>query len=110
MYRTAATPAWAATLLLAACQTTAPVATTDALTYHCQDGRQLQASYPAADIAVLTLDGQTRRLHLARSADGARYIDKQWQWWTKGMHEGFLAPLQPGETIATAAGTTCRVP
>lgn len=110
MYRSSLVPALAGTLLLAACQTTAPLATSDVLTYHCGDGRQLQASYPTADIAVLELDGQTRRLHLARSADGARYIDTQWQWWTKGMHDGFLAPLQPGQTIATAAGTPCRAP
>ena len=97
-------------LLLAACQTPAPVATAKVFDYRCTDGRSVQASYPDADTAVLTLAGYAHRLHIALSADGARYIGDQWQWWTKGMHDAYLAPLEPGETYASASGVSCHAP
>ncbi len=84
--------------------------TTKTLTYGCDDGRTVHASYPDADTAVLTMDGQTYRLHTAISADGARYVGTHWQWWTKGMRQGRLAPLKPGETIASATGVSCTAP
>lgn len=96
--------------LLVGCQTpVTPVAVVAAttLTYACDDGRTVQAVYPDTYTAVLTLDGQTHRLHTAISADGARYVGQHWQWWTKGMHAGRLAPLKPGETIASASGVSC---
>jgi membrane-bound inhibitor of C-type lysozyme len=77
------------------------------LTYTCDDRRKVQAVYPDTDTAVLTLDGQTYRLHTAISADGARYVGEHWQWWTKGMTKGLLAPLKPGESIASAHGVSC---
>jgi membrane-bound inhibitor of C-type lysozyme len=80
------------------------------LTYTCNSGRTVQAAYPDPDTAVLILDGQTRSLRLAISADGARYVGKRWQWWTKGMHDAWLAPLQPGETVASARGEACTAP
>ena len=84
-------------------------ATTDAktLTYDCAGGRILRAVYPDTDTAVLTFDGQTHELHTGISADGARYVGKAWQWWTKGMHGGRLAPLKPGEATASASGVSC---
>ncbi len=96
--------------LLVGCQTPVPAAAAKTLTYTCDDGRTVRAAYPDTDTAVLTLDGQTHRLHTAISADGARYAGKHWQWWTKGMHEGRLAPLKPGETIASASGVSCTTP
>ena len=93
--------------LLVGCQTPAPTAAAKTLTYACADGRIVQAVYPDTDTAVLTLDGQTDQLHIAVSADGARYVGTRWQWWTKGMHEGRLAPLKPGETMASASGVSC---
>lgn len=80
------------------------------LTYTCDDGRTVQAAYPDTDTAVLTLDGRPHQLHTAVSADGARYVGKHWQWWTKGMREARLAPLKPGETIASASGVSCTAP
>lgn len=77
--------------------------------YACADGRTVQAAYPDSDTAVLTLDGRTFRLRTAVSADGARYVGDRWQWWTKGMHEGQLAPLKTGEKIASAIGVSCTV-
>ncbi|MEP7187012.1 MAG: MliC family protein [Rhodanobacter sp.] len=80
------------------------------VTYICGDGRTLQAVYPNTNSVVLTLDGQTHLLHIARSADGARYVDDHWQWWTKGLHQGQLATLEAGEAVASAAGIVCTAP
>ena len=93
--------------LMVGCQTPVPAAVANSLSYACDDGRTVQAAYPDTDTAVLTFDGQTHQMHTAISADGARYVGKHWQWWTKGMHEGRLAPLKPGETIASASGVSC---
>lgn len=87
-----------------------PDAGAKVLTYTCASGRTVRASYPDTDTAVLVMGGQTRTLHIAISADGARYVDPQWEWWTKGMHDAWLAPLAPGETIASAPGEACTAP
>lgn len=97
-------------LLLLGCQTPAPSAMATVLTYTCDDGRTVQAVYPDTSSAVITLDGQTHRLRAAVSADGARYVGDQWQWWSKGMHDAQLAPLKPAETIASASGVSCHAP
>ncbi|QEE25499.1 lysozyme inhibitor [Rhodanobacter glycinis] len=97
-------------LLLAGCQTPAAGVTAKTFSYRCDDGRSVQASYPDADTAVLTLDGHAHRLHITRSADGARYVGDTWQWWTKGMHDASLAPLKPGETYASTPGVACHAP
>jgi len=91
---------------------TAPQSATvaKAMTYTCDDRRTLEVTYPDHDTAVLTFDGDVHRLHIAISASGARYVGDRWQWWTKGMHEGWLAPLKPGETIASARGVSCTAP
>lgn len=88
-----------------AARATATVSRT--LVYTCADGRSVEASYPDTNSALLILDGHAQQLHTAISADGARYVGKHWQWWTKGMHDGQLAPLKPGETIASASGVSC---
>jgi membrane-bound inhibitor of C-type lysozyme len=80
------------------------------LSYTCEDGRKVQASYPDSTTAVLSLDGNTHRLHIAISADGARYVGDHWQWWTKGMHDAWLSPLREGETYPSASGVACRAP
>lgn len=85
-------------------------ASSKGVSYTCADGRTVQAIYPDPHTAVLTLDGQTSHLHTAVSADGARYVGDHWQWWTKGMREGQLAPLERGETIASATGVSCTAP
>lgn len=80
------------------------------LAYTCDDGRTVQATYPDTQTAVLSFDSQTHRLHAAISADGARYVGGHWQWWSKGMHDAWLAELKPGEAMASAAGVACRAP
>jgi len=99
-------PAVAIALLLAGCHATAPDSA--AITYACDDGRHIQASYPDTEHATLVIDGQSHPLHLAVAASGARYVGDNLQWWTKGMHEAWLAPLAAGETVASAPGVACR--
>jgi len=110
----AATPLfWIAALAgLAACGPTppaGPVASPPRVTiYRCEDGRTVTAGYPDRDTAELTVGPHSYTLKIARSADGARYTGFGLQWWTKGMSDGRLAPLQPGEDVASAAGVACH--
>ncbi len=76
-------------------------------TYRCSDGSTVRASYPTSDTARVTANGQTIDMRIAVSASGARYVSDTWQWWTRGTTEGLLAPLAPGETLASAPGVTC---
>ncbi|MGR4891174.1 MliC family protein [Sphingopyxis sp. LARHCG72] len=75
--------------------------------YSCADGSTVEARYPTPDTAQIVYKGKTVDMKVAQSASGARYVGDGWQWWTKGMTDGMLAPLKPGEDIASAAGTTC---
>jgi membrane-bound inhibitor of C-type lysozyme len=76
--------------------------------YRCSDGRTVEAKYPDATTSVIRLKGQTHTLHVALSGSGVRYTGDGWQWWTKGMRGGMLAPLAAGESIASAPGTQCH--
>ena len=75
--------------------------------YHCSDGSDIAVLYRGADAAVLTLGKQTIGMASAVSADGSRYVGGGWQWWAKGMRNGTLAHLRPGEDIASEAGVAC---
>lgn len=94
-----------AALLPAACQ---PVRSSTDVAYQCSDGRAVKATYRDVDHARLVIDGIPYRLTVARSASGARYVGEGWQWWTKGLHDAWLAPLRPGETVASAPGVACQ--
>jgi len=98
------------TLFLLGCQTSTTTTTAAASTYICADGRTVEASYPDHENAVLTIGNETFHLHTERSASGARYVGDNWQWWTKGMQDAQLAPLKPGETIASDQSVACKVP
>lgn len=102
----------AALLLTAACQqdqAPEPPAPTAAAKYiyDCADGTTVTAWYPTTDTARLRLRDQTIEMKIAISASGARYVSDRWQWWTKGPDQAWLAPLAPGEEIASAPGLTC---
>jgi heat shock protein HslJ len=75
--------------------------------YFCADKSLIKASYPTTDTARVVIGGETIDMRIARSASGARYVGGGWQWWTKGMTEGTLAKLEPGESIASARGLAC---
>lgn len=97
-------------------QSTAPKAEAPAaaaaapVRYSCADGTTVEASYPTTDTAQIVVAGKTVDMKIAMSASGARYVGGGWQWWTKGMTDGMLAPIKPGEETASAAGTTCTAP
>lgn len=76
--------------------------------YTCGDGQVVQAAYPDTDTALVKIKGETHSLHISLSGSGARYTGDGWQWWTKGMHEGMLAPLAANESIASAPGVNCH--
>lgn len=80
---------------------------TELVRYSCADGSTVEARYPTPETAQIATAGKTVDMTIAQSASGARYVGGGWQWWTKGMTDGMLAPLKPGEDIASAAGTTC---
>ncbi|MEJ0048728.1 MAG: MliC family protein [Rhodospirillales bacterium] len=80
-----------------------------AIRYVCTDGKTVVARYPDQTTALLEIDGHELSLSLGPSADGARYIGHGWQWWAKGMRDGTLAPLPPGQTIVPP-GVDCHAP
>jgi membrane-bound inhibitor of C-type lysozyme len=74
--------------------------------YRCDDGRRVWAAY-TGEQATLKIAGRTYHLATAMSASGARYVGDGLQWWTKGLGEGRLSVLKPGETVAAAPGVEC---
>jgi membrane-bound inhibitor of C-type lysozyme len=84
-----------------------PARASDVTRYVCPDGSTVEARYPTTETAQITFEGRTIAMRIALSADGARYVGGGWQWWAKGMTEGTLAPLAPGEEIASAPGVLC---
>lgn len=58
------------------------------VTYVCGDGVTILASYPDVDSATVQYKGTTYDLHIARSADGSRYVGSGIEWWTKGSGVG----------------------
>jgi membrane-bound inhibitor of C-type lysozyme len=93
-----------AVLGLAACQTPA---VRPASVLHCDNGEVVEARY-AQDVAVVRYGGREYVMHTAMSASGARYVGGGMRWWTKGLEEGTIAPLRPGESVASARPVVCR--
>lgn len=77
--------------------------------YRCTDGQVVRVVYSDPETLTLHYAGKAIAMKSAVSASGARYVGDSWQWWTKGLQQGTLAPLKPGETIASAPGVECRV-
>lgn len=76
--------------------------------YTCSDGQVVQAAYPDTNTTLVKIKGETHSLRISISGSGARYTGDGWQWWTKGMQDGMLAPLAANETIASAPGVNCH--
>ena len=79
-------------------------------TYHCPGGATLTAAYPDRESAIVTWQGHTYTLKLASSASGARYTGYGLQWWAKGLSQGTIAALKPGENVASDPGRQCQKP
>lgn len=96
--------AFLAALGLCACRT---AASEPASVLHCENGDVVEVGY-AADMAVVRYKGRRYVMHTAISGSGARYVGGGMQWWTKGFDEGTIAPLKPGEQVASAEPVVCR--
>ncbi len=52
--------------------------------YSCSNGGTISARYPDTDHAVVHYQGDDLPMHIAISADGARYVGNDYEWWTRG--------------------------
>jgi membrane-bound inhibitor of C-type lysozyme len=73
------------------------------LTYRCESGALIRATYPTDRIALVRYRDQTHELEQAQAASGVRYIDDDLQWWTKGNGPGASAILSRTTGEADAA-------
>lgn len=84
--------------------------TVSKVSYQCDDGSVVEATYPSTDTAEVIIEGKSVEMTSAVSASGARYVGGGWEWWTKGTTEALLAPLAEGEDIASAKRVNCTAP
>ena len=71
------------------------------VTYACESGAEIHASYPSQNEALVEYGGEILRMTSAVSASGARYVGEDLEWWTKGIgagSEGMLLLYEKGET------------
>jgi len=99
--------ALAAAISLGGCGHLAAIS--EVTTYNCADGSTVTAGYRGKQ-AVIHHRGKSHHLTIQPSASGARYTGDGVQWWTKGLTEGALSPLKPGEAIAAAEPMACAAP
>jgi membrane-bound inhibitor of C-type lysozyme len=91
---------------LGACASATP-ADRPAAVLHCENGETVEAGY-AGNIAIVRYKNRRHEMRVGMSGSGARYTGDGMQWWTKGFDEGTIAPLPPGEKIATEGLVTCK--
>jgi membrane-bound inhibitor of C-type lysozyme len=73
------------------------------LTYRCESGALIRATYPTDRIALVRYRDRTHELEQAQAASGVRYIDDDLQWWTRGNGPGASAILSRPSEDADAA-------
>lgn len=61
--------------------------------YECRTGAEIRARYPDSSTALVRYRDQQYRMHIAVSADGARYVGDQYEWWTRGSGPDAQASL-----------------
>src|SRR5699024_6986397 len=96
-------------VVLVGCASTggSPADNSFSATYHCANGQQIIAVYTPPKRARITTLGHSIDMHIARSADGARYVGGNRVWWTKGSGPGSHGTLfQRGSGDATGARIT----
>jgi membrane-bound inhibitor of C-type lysozyme len=93
-----------AALALAGCET---ARSTPASLLHCDNGEVVEVGY-AGDMAIVRYKNRKHVMRTAMSGSGARYIGDGLQWWTKGLDQGTVAPLAPGEDAASAPPVVCK--
>ena len=67
--------------------------------YTCAEKQSVSVAYTGPNKASVTYLGSTYKMKRDRSADGARFVSKGMQWWTKG-NGGFLAGASATHLIA----------
>lgn len=87
----------ASALLVSACASTpqhnadvpSPESTAaSAQQYRCESGATLTARYPSTDAASIEYKDKHYDMQIAVSGSGARYVDDEREWWTKGTGPG----------------------
>ncbi|MES1938981.1 hypothetical protein T5B8_01990 [Salinisphaera sp. T5B8] len=71
----------------------APAPAVKLLTYRCESGARVRATYPTDSVALVRYQGETRQLQVVRAASGVRYVNDDLEWWTKGSGTGSTAML-----------------
>lgn len=77
------------------------------VTYQCENGLLLKATYPTPDSANIVYQREHEAMVTAPSASGARYVGDHWEWWTRGDKEGYLAPIGDDRRAASTQGVRC---
>lgn len=105
------TIAMAAVLCLSACaRTPEQQAPPQHVVYDCESGRTVHARYLSRDEAVVEYGGRTMDMRIAVSASGARYVEENMEWWTKGTGPGSTGTMFRHENGVTGeAVDTCAV-
>lgn len=78
------------------------------VTYRCESGQTVEASYPSTSSAVVRYGGRTRVMSITLSASGARYAGDELEWWTKGTGPGSKGTLFRHEPDGTTGETVER--
>ena len=79
-----------------------------AMTYECNDGSSVTATYINAApnfLAIVPVDGQSLVFASALSASGARYVSGPYEWWSH-QGEATLRDLMQDEDAAPLASCT----
>lgn len=67
--------------------------------YRCQGGFRLSVTYlEGGKVARFSYEGRVYTMRTAISADGARYVSGNLEWWTRG-NGAFLATLKPDRIL-----------
>ena len=74
------------------------------LTYRCESGARVRATYPTDTVALVRYQGQTHEMQVARTASGVRYVGDGLQWWTQGNGPGAEGTLSRAADTADANG------
>jgi membrane-bound inhibitor of C-type lysozyme len=86
---------------------TAPATPVAITAYACAGGKPLEAGYPNPTSALVIWQGRAYTLTQAPAASGARYTGSGLQWWTRGLTNGAISTLKPGEELSTEIGVEC---
>lgn len=104
----------AAAMLVSACASSSrvdppresgePSSSVSLLTYRCESGELIRATYPTDTVALVRYKDDTHQMQVVRAASGVRYVDDGLQWWTKGNGPGASGTLSRVDDATNAHG------